>query len=129
MTSSLTSHIEHFEQIVRRQGYETAYMAQGLPWIGPVVSIPTALVSGFMATAKICDLLWQHVQNEAPFPPPQTDATRYQVMNDAIDLGIIFVNNVLNILTGGLLNAVIILIVLSKREEHLLARINSTLPH
>ncbi len=100
---------------VQRQGYEGAYIPQALPVIGALVSIPTALVSFAKAIVKIAQAIFQNVKEGKPFFRPNEKGVAHIKfpMEDAKDLGMIFVNNMANICTLGILNCIFVLISLS----------------
>jgi hypothetical protein len=98
--------IESTTRAVNRQDYENVYMLQAIPVLGALVSIPTALFSGAMAIAKLAQALFQKISNGTPFLTEEKNYT--SSMEDAVDLSLIFANNVLNICTLGICNNIII---------------------
>jgi hypothetical protein len=95
---------------VERQGYELAYIPQAIPVLGGAASIPTAIVSGIQAIIKLVQALFQYLKEGTPFFRPN-DGTMGNVkfyMEDALDLGLIFVDNVVNVFTLGIPNCIFI---------------------
>lgn len=94
---------------VRRQNFQSAYIYQMIPVLGAVISIPTAMVSGLKAVAKIAQEIFQRIKdftfgsNEKP-----NAKSGPRPIDDAKDLALIFTNNVLNIATLGIMNSIII---------------------
>ena len=100
---------------VRNQGYQPAYIAQAMPVLGAIVSAPTALYSGIMAIVKIAQAVFQKIKHGTPFFRSDDPEWQYShlPMEDARDLGIIFLNNVINICTLGVLNNLFVWLVVS----------------
>ena len=101
---------------VRNQEYEPAYIFQSIPVLGPIFSVSTALFSGTMVIVKITQAVFQKIKDGTPFFRSTDDQNwRYtrSPMEDAVDLSIIFVNNVINICTLGILNNLFVWLVLS----------------
>ena len=101
-----------FFDVMNRQDYDVPMFLQKFPVLGPIVSVPTALVSGVMAIVKVALAIFNKIINGSTFfaPNDETEArydrTKYP-MEDAIDLSIIFANNIINICTAGILNNII----------------------
>ncbi len=95
---------------VHKQGYEGAYLPQAIPVLGALVSIPTALVSGMRAIIKLAQAILQGKPYFKPQDAKNMDHVKFP-MADAKDLGMIFLNNVANICTLGLLNCIFVVTV------------------
>lgn len=105
----MTGIVKDITEAVSRQGYEVAYIFQAIPVLGAVTSIPTALVSGVKALAKLAQAVFQHFSEGKAFFRPEDgkmDAVKFP-MEDAKDLGLIFASNVLNICTLGFSNCIL----------------------
>ncbi|MDR3624169.1 MAG: hypothetical protein P4L16_03395 [Chlamydiales bacterium] len=108
----ITQILECTYRAIRRQNYESAYLPQAIPILGPIVSIPTALISGTMMIVNVAQLIFQKFQRNPSFQ--SQNEKKYEVhRNDALDLSIIFTNNVINICTLGILNNCFVNYVLS----------------
>ncbi|MBA3237585.1 MAG: hypothetical protein H0T62_04450 [Parachlamydiaceae bacterium] len=104
MATMITEALTRTFRAVEQQDYEPAYIFQVIPVVGPIISVPTALFSGAMAVVKAVQSLFQKVGYGTPFFRSDEDERRYIPLEDAIDLSIIFANNVINICTCGILN-------------------------
>ncbi len=99
---------------VRRQNYEPAYMFQSIPVLGPIISVPITLVSGTMAVVKLAQSIFQKFKDGTPFfRSAENKRWDASPLESAIDLSIIFTNNVINICTLGILNNCFVWYVLS----------------
>lgn len=101
----------------RNQNFEAAYFFQAMPVLGPIISVPTALVSGTMAIVKFAQAVFQKIKNRTPFFESNDDWDwKYgrTPLASAIDLSLICVNNVINICTLGILNNLAVGYVLSQ---------------
>lgn len=111
MKTNLNQFIESVAESITRQGYDTPYLVQALPIAGFIVSVPTAVVSGAMTVAKVSQAVFLKVKGDLPFfrSPEEKERKIIQYpLEDAIDLGIIFVNSMLNICTLGVLNVIFV---------------------
>jgi hypothetical protein len=96
-------------EAVRRQDYDVAYFLQSIPVLGPIISVPTALVSGTMAIVKLAQSIFQKCKDGTPFFRSVEDKSWVKFpLESAIDLSIIFANNVINICTLGILNNILV---------------------
>lgn len=103
--------LKSISDAVQRQGFEGAYIPQAIPGLGALASIPTALVSGVKAIVKFAQAIFQRIAEGKPFFKPtdkSMDAVKFP-MEDAKDLGLIFINNMANIATLGILNCVVVI--------------------
>ncbi len=84
---------------------------QTVPVIGAIISVPTALFSGIVAIGKIAQAVFQRIKNGTPFFRSLEEKNQRHPktsMENAIDHSIIFLNNVINIGTWGILNNIMV---------------------
>lgn len=94
-----------------KQGYGAAYYFQSVPLIGAIVSIPTAVVSGIAAITKFAQAIFKKIIEQAPFFQKKDNlSTEHSAffIQQGMDLSLIFVNNLANIATLGILNSIIV---------------------
>ncbi len=108
--------------------YQTSYLLQAIPVIGAIPSVPTALISGIMAVAKVSQAVFLNAKEGLPFFRSPEDKKRIYTqypMEDAIDLSIIFVNSILNIFTIGLLNNFLVFLFTQKINSSVRYEVNT----
>lgn len=107
----LTNILKRTVNAIHDQNFEVAYILQAVPVLGMGISAPVALIAGAMAIAKCVQSLFQKLKDGTPFFRSPDDTHFYMnkpPLQDAIDLGVIFTNNVLNICTFGILNNIFV---------------------
>jgi hypothetical protein len=86
---------------VRRQKVEYVHLAQAVPLIGPMISVPTALYSGVIVIVMLARAAFQRLSG-------RDNETVSASLADARDFTVLCVNSVLNIYTLGTLNLMIV---------------------